>query len=282
MSGYIRTLRRRLEDKISDANENKSIFHLKFRCFLDPFCYSFLEKSDMTQLSSIIVNRFKYFDSIGVFDEYKNTLQMHTCSNITEQDILSYVNEVNEKVIGKSLFVLELHDNVQRSNKLRIGANSNFNKEQIINEIVPLEIAESLGQDTSGIEVSDEIKQFFKGKTTPKVEKKIESKNHLARVVGTLTTDIPEQYREGFLEWIKEFDTKNFVFDDKFPYQEFGDELIKALYVWKPEDDKRIGSSLKYYRTRINDEVMEKQFILAVDEPKKEEGQVDFSNIDWE
>ena len=277
-SGYIRTVRRRLEDKVSDANENKSLFHLKFRCFLDPFCYSFLEKADKTKLTSIIVNRFKHFDKLGVFKDYKNALELYNCVGITDIDIASYVNEVSEKVIGKSLFILDMHDTLRTQNNFRIGSNSNFNKEQIINEIVPFEIAESLGQDTSGIEVSDEIRNFFKGER--KVEKKVEKKNHLVRVVGTLKNDIPEKYREDFLEWIQGFDSKNFIFDDKFPYSEFGDEIIKALYVWKPENDKRIGNSLKYFQTQISNEVMEKQYILALDEKPGEAG--DEISIDWD
>jgi len=146
---------------------------------------------------------------------------------------------------------------------------------------VPLEIAEVLGQDTSGIEVSDEIKNFFKGKKETKNKVVPEKKNHLVRVVGTLKNDIPDQYKEDFIEWIKEFDSKNFVFDNKFPYVEFGDDLIKALYVWKPEDDSRIASSLKHYQTQIENEVMEKQYILAVDE-NKDQSEISLDNINWD
>jgi len=278
MSGYIRTVRRRLEDKIGDANENKAMFHLKFRCYLDPFCYSFLEKIDKTKLTSIIINRYKYFDKLGVFKEYKNTLKMHNCTDITDRDISSYVNEVAEKVIGKSLFILELHDNLKTQNNFRIGANSNFTKEQIINEIVPLEVSENMGQSPPEIEVSDEVKQFFKGKR--KVEKKVEKKNHLERVVNTLQKDIPAQHREGFLQFINSYAERDFNFDGVFPYQEFGDDLIKALYVWKPETDPRIKNSLKYYQTQIENEVMEKEYILALDE-KKSEPEVEI-DIDWD
>lgn len=283
MSGYIRSVRRRLEDKIADANENKSLFHLKFRCYVDPFYFSFLEKSDKTKLTSIIVNRFRYFNSLGVFDEYKNTLTMHNCADITEQDIAVYINEVGEKVIGKSLFILDQHDKLMVENNFKIGSKSNFNKEQIINEIVPLEIAEKVGQDTSSIEVSDEVKSFFKSKRKVKKVTEKSKKNHLARVVGTLKSDIPDKYKEDFLKWVEELDSKNFVFDKKFPYQEFGDDLIKALYVWKPEDDPRIGSSLKYYQTKIESEVMEKEYILAMGDVKEEKTPgIDFGDINWE
>jgi hypothetical protein len=280
-SGYIRTLRRRLEDKIDDANENKALFHLKFRAYLDPFYFSFIDKSDNVTLSSITINRYKYYDSIGVFKEYTNKLEMYKCVSITETDILSYVNEVSEKIIGRptlNLFISGLHENLQKTGNVRIGTNSNFNKEQIINEILPLEIAEKMGQTPPDIDISDEVKQFFKGKK--KVEKKIIKKNHLTRVVGTLENDIPEQYKNEFLEFIDTHANKNFKFDDSFPYQEFGEELIKALYVWKPETDERIKNSLKYYQTQIENELMEKQYILALDKnPKEPEVEV---NLDWD
>jgi hypothetical protein len=175
-------------------------------------------------------------------------------------------------------YISELHDNMQKSGDVRIGTNSNFNKEQIINEILPLEISENMGQPAPEIEISDEVKQFFKGKR--KVEKKVVKKNHLARVVGTLENDIPEQYRETFKEHIESCSEKDFVFDSKFPYQEFGDQLIKALYVWKPESDPRIKTSLKYFQTQLEKELMEKQYILALDE-KPTEPDVEL-NLDWE
>ncbi len=283
LSGYIRSVRRRLEDKIADANENKSLFHLKFRCYLDPFYFSLIEKADRTKLTSIIVNRFKYFDSIGVFKEYKNTLSMHSCIDISVDDIASYINEVAEKVIGKSLFILDQHDKLKMQNNFKIGSKSNFTKEQIINEIVPLEIAEKIGQSTASIEVSDEIKNFFKSKGKVEAKKETPKKNHLTRVIGTLVNDIPEKYRDSFLIFVETFAERNFRFGPEFPYSEFGDDIVKALYVWKPRDDSRIASSLKYYQTKIESEVMEKQYILAIDETKKEEvSAADFGTLDWE
>lgn len=285
-SGYVRNLRRRLEDKIGDARENKALFHLKFRCFLDPYYFSFLEKSDRTQLSSIIVNRFKYYNSIGVFDEYKNILRSNNCPDINYQDISTFVDEVCDKVVGKGLFILDQHDKLMSQNNVKIGSNSNFTKEQIINEIVPLEVAEKLGKELTSIEgISDEVKNFFKSRGKVSAEKQttqIEKANHLVRVVGTLKKDIPERFREEFQEWIKEFKNKNFVFDDKYPYAEFGDELIKALYIWKPENDPQIANSLKHFQTLIKNEVMEKQYILALDDKKPETSEANFDEINWD
>jgi hypothetical protein len=279
-SGYIRTLRRRLEDKIEDCNENKALFYIRFRCFMDPFYFSYAEKFNEKNFISLILARYKYYDKIGVFDEYKNILNAHNCVSITERDIQAYVNEVIEKIVGKSRYILDFHDEFKSQNGLRIGAKSNFTKEQIINEIIPLEIAEKMGQDPPEIEVSDEVKNFFKGKT--KVEKIVEKKNHLTRVIGTYINDIPERHREEFMKFIEGFAEKNFDFSGDFPYQEFGEDIIKALYVWKPEDDNQIKNSLKHYQTLIENEVMEKQYILAVGNKEvKEEPEINFDiNLD--
>ena len=280
-SGYIRTLRRRLEDKIDDANENKALFYIRFRSLMDPFYFSYAEKFEAKHLSSLIISRYKYYDSIGVFNEYKNLLNAHNCSEINERDIQAYISEVQDKIVGKSRYILDLQDFYQKQNGFRIGSKSNFTKEQIINEIIPLEIAEKMGQEPPNIEVSDEVKNFFKGKT--KVEKVVEKKNHLTRVIGTYTNDIPEKYRDDFMTFLEGFAEKNFDFSGDFPYQEFGGDVIKALYVWKPEDDSRIRTSLKHYQTMIEEEVMEKDYILSVGNEKAEkEPEIDFSNINFD
>ena len=74
---YTRNLRNRMSDKGSDFIVNRSNFYLQMRCFMDVFCFTFLEKSDKSQLRSIVGNRYKYYDSIGVFDEYKELLKKY-------------------------------------------------------------------------------------------------------------------------------------------------------------------------------------------------------------
>jgi hypothetical protein len=58
MFSYMRAVRNKLNDKTSDFIINKSRFYLQMRCYLDVFCFSFLEKADKDQLLSIVMNRF--------------------------------------------------------------------------------------------------------------------------------------------------------------------------------------------------------------------------------
>jgi hypothetical protein len=48
-----------------------------------------------------------------------------------------------------------------------------------------------------------------------------------------------------------------------FPLDEFGDKIVKALYVWEPEEDPQVTKNYKYLLKKIETEIMEKDQILA-------------------
>jgi len=269
---YIRAVRNKLNGKTSDFIINKSRFYLQMRCYMDVFCFSFLEKADKTQLRSIISNRFKYYDSIGVFDEYKDLLIKNNCTDITISEIDTFVNEASEKVIGKTMYITEQHDSLVKSHSFRLPSSNNFNLEQIINEFIPLEVDEKLGEDITNKEVSAEVKNWFIKPDAPKVNKvKKEKTSNIARFVNHYRNEIPEQHRESFLMWIKAVEDINFTFDDcEFPLAEFGSSIIKGLYLWKPEDDEKLAKNYKYFWTKFEDCLLDKNHILALDEKVEE------------
>jgi hypothetical protein len=277
LGAFIRTVRRRLETKISDSFENKSLFYLAFRCFLDPFVFSFIE--DIENLSSVCVPYYVYFDKIGVFDKYKKLLSQNNCPEVTEQDIISYANEVIEKGVLKSRSILELHEYLRTIEAVKITTKNEFTLEQIINEIIPLEVFVSLGRDITNTtylnefkkehNISDQILAFFLGKKKRGPQKKEEDKpvkrdTNLQRFVKEKSEEIPEQYKEEFGKVIGVIGSK--VFDFKsfdFPYIEFGDDIIKALYNWNPPNDSKITTDYKYFCDKISEEIMSKESILA-------------------
>jgi len=272
---YIRTVRSRLEGKSRDISQNKALFHIQLRCFTDPFVFSFIGKVESQNLESIIYNRYKYYDSIGVFDKYKDLLKVMNCLEVKDHDISSSVIEAIDKVINKSPNINILHNKASVNNNFRLSSKNNFNLEQIVNEIVPLEVAEKLGKDIKNEEVlkeinrntliSDEILNFFiKGKTKVKVKKENGFNNNLERVVNFFSDEIPDNYKERFLKCVKnggldKFDLKT----DEFPLDEFGENIIKALYLWDPKGDPQITKSYKYYQSKIENEFMEKNLILT-------------------
>jgi len=272
---YVRTLRGRLEGKTGDVMQSKALFHIQLRCFTDPFVFSFIGNEQTSNLQSVISNRYKYFDSLGVFEKYKSLLKAMGCPEIRDNDISSAVVEAIEKVIGKCPNINELHAKATESNNFRLASINNFNLEQIINEIVPLEVAEKTGKDINDEEVLKEINSktpispeilnfFIKGQTKVKVKKTTGFDNNLERISNFYSDEIPEQYKENFLTDIKKLTSTKFdLKSEKFPLAEFGDNIVKALYLWDPDGDPKITKSYKYYQTKIKEEYMEKNLILA-------------------
>jgi len=277
LGAYIRTVRRRLETKIADSFENKSLFYLAFRCFLDPFVFSFI--GDIDHLNSVCVPYYEYFNNIGVFNKYKKLLNENGCPEITKDDIIAYATEVMQKGIGKSRNIVELHEHLRTIEAVKLTTKNEFTLEQIINEIIPLEIYVALGRDLEDTayltqfkkehNISDDILQFFIGKkkkSTPKKEeeKSVKRDTNLQRFLKEKESDIPEPYRKEFAKVIEAVGKKAFDFKSfDFPYIEFGDSVIKALYNWNPSNDSKITIDYKYFCDKVLEEIMSKESILA-------------------
>lgn len=271
---YIRIIRRRLESSDSDAMSNCALFHLQIRCFTDPFVFSFLDDIQAEKLQTICSQRFKYFDSCGFFEKYKKKLEENKCQPVTQSDISYVVTELTSKVIGRTPYIIDLHDSSFKANSFRLGTENNFSLEQIINEIVPLELAEKLGKDIKSEEViaelrskhniSDEILNFFKKDKTKSKVSKIEKISNIERVVRHFNDEIPENQKELFLTYIKELENKKFDFlTTSFPLNEFGNNIIKALYIWDPSDSDIKNNYKVFFRKVEDEEVMDKELILA-------------------
>jgi len=276
ISLYVRGIRRRLEGKEEDALKNCALFHIQMRCFVDPFIFSFIDGMESNKLNTIILQRYKFYKDEGLFSVYETKLKDYNCPDLRENDISGMISELSEKVIGKSPYICDLHDRSITQNSLRLPSENNFNLEQITNEIVPLEVSEKMGKDIkddSFIEqlrvsynISDEILNFFrKGQKKVKVKKEsLVSKNgNLERVVKYFVDDIPDQYKESFLNHIKVVGDVKFNFMTTFPLDEFGDNIIKALYVWDPIEDPKVAQNYKHLLKRIETEIMEKDQILS-------------------
>ena len=282
---YVRNVRNRMSDKGSDFIVNRANFYLQMRCFMDVFCFTFLEKTDKSQLRSIIGNRFKYYDSIGVFDYYKDKLKTLNCADVTVMDIDTFVDEACDKIIGKGLFITDQHDKMVETNSFRIPSRNNFTLEQITNEVIPLEVDEKMGLDITGKEVSTEVKNWFSKKSTPDVKKTTKVKTtNIMRFATHFRNEIPEQHREKFLEWLKSLGDNDFVFKDcPFPLAEFGGNIIKGLYLWKPFEEIKLLQNYKYFWSQFEGCLLDKSHILALDETvsdeKTEEWSSAFDNI---
>ena len=271
--GYLRTVRRRLESKLESAYDNKSLIYLYARCMMDPFCFSYLDSLSSSELLSSIDNRYRYFDSIGVFDKYKQILSDNRCSEIDAQDIQLFAEELVEKFIGKKPNIDKLHDELFSIGKVRLPSKNTYSLEQIINEFIPVEINEKLGfdfkdkeaverlQDQTG--ASDEVIKFFTGKQKVQKTTKTEKITPLYRWVDKFKQDIPTQYREEVLKVVKELQYDTFDFSNSpWPLDEFDERVIKSLYLWQPKINEKMKANFEYFASLIENEPMNKDNIL--------------------
>ena len=89
--------------------------------------------------------------------------------------------------------------------------------------------------------------------------------SNLLRVVKSQFIDeVPEQYRDNFMKHLTDLgDNKFDLTNTDFPIDEFGDNVIKALYLWDPENDPSIAKNYKQFYMKIEEEIMERDLILT-------------------
>jgi len=285
---FIRNVRRRLEGKSPDIVANKALFYLQFRCFADPFIFTYLDNKDVKQLESIIVSRFKYYDSIGVFNKYYKLLEDMNCPVIKEDDIRSGINEVSENVIRKSPYIEDLHKKMFEAGHVKLPSINKFTLEQIVNEIIPFEVAEKTGVDVKKDEIlkelkeknniSDEIVKFMtKGKTKVTAEKKQKDESNLYRIVKFYDSEVPDEIKVNFFAYIEKLGNKKYDFKNKdFDLDLFGENLVKALFTWNPDNHSK---NYKEFFSASESELMSKELIIA--KIKQEDTVVVSTNSDW-
>jgi len=273
IAGYIRILRSRLESKVGDASANKAILYFSMRCFTDLFVFSFLEEKRGETIKNCLISRFKYFQSQGFFKSFEETLDNYGFGPITISDIESFAEEVSKRVIGQAVNIDELHNSSFQKGVLRIPSNNNLSLEQITNEVVPFESSSKAGTDLDPEKVksfSKEVIEIFeKGKQLRDRASK-PSGTSLSRFANWAKEDIPEKFREDFLKYVEELGEKRFDFS-KFPLEEFGEQIVKALYIWNPEKNER-HRSYKDFQAEVQSWTQTKEQILTQIKTPKEEG----------
>lgn len=290
--GYFRTVRRRMESKIQNAYDNKSMVYLFLRCFMDPICFSFIDHLSKNELVSSIKNRYMYFNKNGFFDRYIQLLKDNNCPEISVRDITDFAEEVSDKIVGKTLNIDELHQKSYENEEVKLPSKNTFSLEQIINEFIPLEINYKMGFNFKDKElvkkfkennkISDEILNFFIKKQKVEKTTQIEKITPLQRWVDKYKQDIPDGYRDSFIKHIKELKYEKFNFEkNTYPLDEFDDRIVKALYVWDPESDSNIKTNFNHFATLVEDEQMTKESILVTTKEEKDSKSVsDWDQID--
>lgn len=260
--GYLKCFRNKVESKEADVFVNKSLVYLAFRCFIDIFIFSFLTKKLVRTdtLLSNIESRFKYFDSIGIFDSYKKELENNNCSDIDENEIYVFVQQVIEGPIESSPCIDKFYNDSAKH--FRLPPDNDFTIEQIINDVVPIEVNEKLGKsiDEVLIDKSDEIKKLFKSKVISK-QNDSKRKSNLLKYISQHTKEDSEIYKA--IDGVHEKD-KNFDFNElEIVFEEIDEAILKALFLWEPENDIKVKQNYNYFVNKIDEEIMTKDLIIT-------------------
>lgn len=282
-TSYIRVYRNRLKDILTDAYENGSVFYLHLRCFMDAFCFSFLSKDLVTldELKSILQERFNSFNNTGVFDYYKNVLEVNGVNQIDVDSILDFITKTYNS-LDRIPYISDLHKQLYGQASVKLPPESSLSIEQIINEFVPLEVSvkvstdkidnESLTNLKEHLKVSDEIFQLFRQKQTKKRERIFS----LLRYINNFKQDISGKYVDDVIKHVKLLEESRFNFKESpWPLQEFDEDIVKALYVWDPESDEKMKTNYSYFASFVKNEPMSKEDILLATQ------QDNNTNDDW-
>jgi len=297
IGSYLRSFRRKIEDKITDGYKNGAVSYLLFRYYTDAMCFSFLEGKDIPVVLSAVASRFFQYDNAGFFDKFKKVLEEHNCIQTTSDDISFNAEDLCKKVINNSPFIEDIHNKLHSNKSLTLPSNNNLTIEQIINEVIPLEVYRNLGKDINSKDLSsisqDVLNMFVEEKTNTKPKKqkvKKDPETNLQRFIRTVRNQIPDAYKDDFnAEITKMGDTEKYDFKDvRFPLEEFGDDIIKALYIWDPKNDPKITKNYKYFFEKYENEIMTRDNILSINTSdisstpdKEEDWSTPFDNLEF-
>ena len=286
---YLKTYRTKIESKTEDITFTKSLTYLAFRCFTDALSFSVLDKLPIDYVSSSVQERFEFYKKEGFFTKYDENIKQHQLDEITKEDITNFLNNVIKfiNMNRNSLYVTDLQDSYFKKGEIKLPTNNNFSTEQIINDIIKIEVARKLGtkfdkeddlRKVVGSLTNDIKKLYINGIENKPEENK---KSGLLRFVQNNMSEVPENIKSNFLVYVENLGNSNFDYDkiENLNLRDLGDSLVKALYLWKPEDDDKLKTNYLYYTTKIKDSSMTKNDIISILTNKTKEVESEWDNI---
>jgi hypothetical protein len=272
---YLKIFRNKVSDKEESSSLNKSIVYIGARCFTDILAFSFLENMNVKSLSSMVAARLKYFNDHGFFDSYNQILERCSCNKITENEMLSAVDEVITKIIGTSEFIDEIHKFFYTKGQLILPYDNDLTMEQITGDFIRFESGMKSGEiDIKTIDVDEKIKSYLLvniPKESSIISKK--SDNVLFRYMKTVIEEIPINFRDNFMNYIISIEGDYNFENHDFPIEELGEKILKGLYEWNESNKK---DSLSNFCFKVEESIMNKDLIIAKIKNSKDE------NIDKE
>ena len=283
---YVRALKERLAEKVEDANLNKTVIYYALRCFTDILIFSFFDANSKDTVKSMIERNFKFHKNSGFFKKYDDLLQRHNCSQITQEDILKFVEGVFSRLVQK-MYICELQDFMCSKGELVLASNNSLNLEQITKEVVKLEVAEKLGADFTKeeelgkyVDVSTVPKDILNLFSNPKGRKLIDRKREtpIFKYVKKYEEEVPESIRADFMKYISEISSSASNYDFKrsaFPIDQLGEHVVKGLYEYNESSKKE---SYTDFYMRAEECMLSKDLIIT---KEKSESVPSGKTVDW-
>lgn len=264
---FLKLCRDKIENKTSDNYVNKTFVNIMASLFVSPFIFSYLK--DGTELGTILSDRFRQYDNLGLFDSYKEDEFKSFDFNILERDIREQSEKLQGEYFNSQTYHTDAvmkHTTAFNSGFCFLDPNSGINGEQIIKTIIPFESAvifEGL-EPTNHVAVDKYIKEHNAVLLKELVKKKPTRKFPIVKFFENHEDEIPENIRHEFITFLDGVVDKDFdLTDKKFPYDSFGDEAVKALFMWKPESGKQYNSYKKFLRD-VTQATHDKNTILSM------------------
>jgi len=270
INAYLKLMRAKLEDKDSDAMSNKAILHIAFRCFSDPIMFGFLNEENKNTIVGSVKERFKAFKQKGFFKEYDEYIQRYGLTEITENEISSFVSKMTSSVLGKIPNIMNEVKEMRARNEVLLETIDKYSLEQI-DELVKAEVEVKLANyemvkdrfDDEIVKIIDEARGTMPSKIKEKTQKAkptLTKDPNIYKYVYSYRTEIPEEYREKLLDVLKNIGKNRFDWTG-FPIEEIGDRVVVALYCWNN------SSRSEAYKLFVADHVeqcgMTKDLIIA-------------------
>jgi len=239
---YLKILFEKVETVEKDSQKNKLMLYVSSRWYLDLLIFSFLKYEDVDTIKSCINNRFESYSKNNFFKYYEDLLSFYNLSNITSSEVSSVVNKIVELLKSKET-VNELHNKYFENNIVKISSKNDLSLEQITNEIIKLEVLVR-NEDEKDIdkiienhrlEISEISKNIFKNSKIPRKSK--DYGTNLLRYAKFNNSEIPNELRDDIIKYIEELSDNDFDYK-KYSLEQFGDNIIKGIYIWNESENK--------------------------------------------
>jgi hypothetical protein len=236
----------------------------------------------------MITRNFKVYKDSGFFKEYDSLLERHGCAQITQEDILKFVEGVFSRLVEK-MYICETQDFMHSKGELALSSNNLLNIEQITKEVVRLEVAEKLGADLTSqeeigkyVDLNTVSKDIIKLFSDPKGRKLIDRKREspIFKYVKKYEDEVPVNIRVDFMKHISEIATAGSNFDFKgstFPIEQLGEHVVKGIYEYSNSDKK---DSYTNFYIKVEECLLTKDLIInKVRVPEQDQKTIDWSSL---